>query len=329
VIAVSYHDTVNVLQEKKLAMPSPFDRLEYLALLEKLDGKQPEVALARKGDHFAALCLMREGKRLVPLVNWYSFTWRPLLGEGPDRMELITAIARDLSSRTKRIVLAPVPDEDGSANLLQQAFISGGWIVFREKCDTNHVLHVGGRNCEEYMASRPGPLRTTLKRKAKKVDVKILTYFQDDAWNIYEQIYDQSWKPSEGNPAMLRQFAVDEGAAGRLRMAIAWHEGTPVAAQFWTVESGTAYIHKLAHLEEATNLSAGTTLTAALMERVIDGDLVSTVDFGTGNDGYKTDWMDDVRPRFRLDCHRFSNLAGWPQLIKATLRHLASRLQRG
>jgi hypothetical protein len=34
-------------------------------------------------------------------------------------------------------------------------------------CDVNHVLEVGGRSYAEYLAARPGPLRTTLKRKAK------------------------------------------------------------------------------------------------------------------------------------------------------------------
>ena len=55
-------------------------------------------------------------------------------------------------------------------------------------------------------------------------------------------------------------------AAG-LDEAAARAEGEAVAAQFWTVEDGTAYIHKLAHLESAKALSAGTTLSAALFEK--------------------------------------------------------------
>ena len=66
-------------------------------------------------------------------------------------------------------------------------------------------------------------------------------------------------------------------------LGIARHEGKPIAAQFWTVENGVAYIHKLAHLEEAKPLSAGTVLTAALMAQVIDRDRATLVDFGTGD----------------------------------------------
>jgi CelD/BcsL family acetyltransferase involved in cellulose biosynthesis len=68
-----------------------------------------------------------------------------------------------------------------------------------------------------------------------------------------------------------------------------------VAAQFWTVDGGTAWIHKLAHLDSAKPLSAGTTLSAALFAHVIDRDRVTWVDFGTGDDPYKRDWMEQVR----------------------------------
>src|SRR3546814_11418082 len=67
-----------------------------------------------------------------------------------------------------------------------------------------------------------------------------------------------SWKPEEGHPALLRAFAEAEGAGGRLRMGIARIEGVPVAAQYWTVEDGTAFIHKLAHVEDSLQASPGT-----------------------------------------------------------------------
>jgi hypothetical protein len=217
-----------------------------------------------------------------------------------------------------------LPDEDGTARQLERAFARAGWLVKREACDTNRVLPVGGRSYAEYLESRPGQLRTTLKRKAKKVDVEITTSFDENIWNSYEEIYAKSWKPEEGDPALLRAFAEAEGAAGRIRLAIARHEGEAVAAQFWTVEDGTAYIHKLAHRESAKPLSPGTTLTAALMEHVIDRDHVDLVDFGTGDDGYKRDWMEDARPRYRLQCWRKGDPRNWPAIGKHGLRTLVS-----
>ena len=88
----------------------------------------------------------------------------------------------------------------------------------------------------------------------------------------------------------------------------------PVAAQFWTVENGTALIHKLAHDERHMQASPGTLLSAALFQHVIDVDHVNLIDFGTGNDAYKAEWMEDVRERYRLEMFWPNNPANWPYI---------------
>ena len=323
-IAASYHDRVNVLQGMAPKDASPFDRPEWYALLA--EAKPPLLAMASDGDKKAALALTRANGRLEPLNHWYSFTWRQLAPRDAGGDRLLASLATDLKTHTARVTLSPVPDEDGSASRLETAFRTAGWIVHREQCDENHILPVRGRTFAEYWAERPGRMRTTLKRKAKKVDVELLTRFDGAAWAAYEEIYAHSWKPAEDTPSILRAFAQAEGEAGRIRLAIARHAGRPVAAQFWTVENGIAYIHKLAHLEETSNLSAGTTLSAALFEHVIDIDGVHLVDFGTGNDRYKADWMEKVRPRFLLDCLDSRQPRAWPPLIKRSVRQILTRL---
>jgi hypothetical protein len=191
------------------------------------------------------------------------------------------------------------------------------------------VLATAGRTFDDYLASRPGKLRTTLKRKSGKLITQVHTSFQNDVWNIYETIYQESWKPSEGSPTFLRAFAEAEGAAGRLRLGIAYADGQPVAAQMWTVEGGTAYIHKLAYLEAAKPLSPGSVLSAALFRHVIDVDRVELVDFGTGDDPYKRDWMEAVRPRYRLDMLRPLAPQNWLFFAKNGLRRLAGRSKHG
>lgn len=316
VIEARYHDSVNVLQALSGAgTVAPFDRAEWFALLAGT-GLVPLVAMASDADDSAALALTESGGRIVPLRNWYSFTWRELAPAGPQGDRLLEAIARQLRSRGWRVTLEPVPGEDGSADRLARAFRAAGWLVALEPCDINHVLPVRGRSFAEYWETRPGPLRTTLKRKAKKVETQVLTRFDPQVWADYEAIYAASWKPAEDHPAMLRAFAEAEGAAGRLRLGIARAEGLAVAAQAWTVENGTAYIHKLAYLESHKHLSAGTTLTAELFRHVIDEDRVALVDFGTGDQSYKADWMEEVRPRFRIDCLDPARPRAWAPLAK-------------
>lgn len=326
--AVSYHETVNVLQGLPFTGRGPFARPEWFALLEQ-SGMRPLVALVREGPEALALPLVRSDGGLEPLSNWYAFTWTELATGDAPREALLAHLARDLGSQASRVTLSKLPDENGCATRLERAFREAGWIVLREPCDTNHVLPVAGRSYAEYLAARPGPLRTTLKRKAKKVQVEILTSFEVGAWEAYEAVYSESWKPAEGDPALLRRFAEAEGAAGRLRLGLARHEGAVIAAQVWTVEDGTAYIHKLAHLESARPLSAGTTLSAALFEHVIDRDRVEWVDFGTGDDPYKRDWMEQVRPRWRLGCFRPGNPRNWFALAKGLARKLVSRRAAG
>ncbi len=265
-------------------------------------------------------------KLLVTGIISASVRSFPLTG---DTAALLTAMAIDLQGEAPHIVLSPLPDEDGETTALAAAFRRAGWVVFREVCDTNHILHVAGRSYEDYLATRPGQLRSTLKRKASKVTVAIETHFNPASWLVYESIYAKSWKPSEGNPAFLRRFAEEEGAAGRIRLGIACADGQPVAAQFWTVEGGTAFIHKLAHLEEAKPLSPGTTLSAALFEHVIDRDGVTLIDFGTGNDCYKRDWMEQTRPRYRLEMLRPGWPGNWPIIARKFACRLAGRRKHG
>jgi CelD/BcsL family acetyltransferase involved in cellulose biosynthesis len=335
-IAVKYHDRVNEVQgDPRLAellgvscARAPFDRAEWFALLTEHCGLRPLLAVASDGEARAVLPLQRiagRSGRLEALGNWYNFTVKPLLTIDALGPGLLRAIARDLKQRAWRVTLFPLPDEDGSTLLLQEAFRSAGWKVWRTEAKVNHVLEVAGRSYSEFLAARPGQMRTTLKRKAGKVRVKLHRNFDPAAWDDYETVYAASWKPAEGSPAFLRAFAEQEGKAGRLRLAVAYADNRPVAAQFWTVEDSTAFIHKLAHIEEAKPLSPGTTLSAALFEEVIDRDRVALIDFGNGDDPYKRDWMESIRKRYQLDCLAPGNPRAWPHIAKATLRHLAGR----
>lgn len=332
-IVVTYHDDLNEVQgdaalAELLSAPhacAPFDRLEWWRMLEKHCGHFPLIAVARQGKNRAVLPLLRNQRDIVALANWYSFRVAPLVTQGADAPTLLAELAEDLAGQAPRITLSPLPNENGETDLLEQAFRKAGWTVFRRQCDVNHVLPVNGRSYAKYMAERPGQLRTTLKRKAGKVTVRLERHFNPESWAAYEAVYAQSWKPEEGSRAFLRAFAEAEGAAGRLRLGLAFAGGKPVAAQYWTVEHGTAFIHKLAHTEASKPLSPGTTLSAALFEEVIDRDHVDLVDFGTGNDPYKRDWMELVRPRYQLEMYRPKWPGNWPRIVRTALRHALSK----
>lgn len=330
-IVVNYHDDLNEVQGDPvvaalLSAPhaeTPFDRLEWWRNLSETCEILPLIAVAGERDQRAILPLMRRQRTIVGLGNWYTFRLAPIVTPDADRAALLAELAADLAGQAPRITLEKLSEADAAE--LAAAFRRTGWLVWQQRCDSNHVLEVKGRSFAEYLSQRPGTLRTTLKRKGGKVDVTIHRSFDSQAYGEYEDIYRDSWKPEEGSPAFLRRFAQEEGAAGRLRLAIGRHDGRAIAAQFWTVENGTAFIHKLAHREDAKALSPGTVLSAALFEEVIDRDRVRLVDFGTGDDAYKRDWMEEIRPRFRIDALRPAWPGNWPAIARNALRSLRPR----
>ena len=66
--------------------------------------------------------------------------------------------------------------------------------------------------------------------------------------------------------------------SGWLRLAIAYIDDQPAAAQIWIVSNGVANIYKLSYDERFAKFSLGTLLTAHLMEHAIDVDKVHEID---------------------------------------------------
>ena len=309
---------------------SLFDRLDWLDALHRmaLRDKAPLLLRAHDGDADVWLPLMQlTGGQYGALANWYNFTWRPIFGGAYDevtRLALLRQLAATARDHSRRLTLSPLPDEDHAASELATAFEQAGWVVERTECDENHYLCLNGRSFDQYWETRPGQLKNTVKRKGKKgiVSTRIETAFSQSSWRDYEKVYARSWKPHEGSPDFLRLIAEQESEAGALRLGLAYIDGQPVAAQYWTVENGAALIHKLAHDERHLSSSPGTLLSAALFQHVIDIDKVDEIDFGTGSDGYKREWMEDIRPRYRLDMFWPNHVANWPVIARHHLRQM-------
>lgn len=319
------------------------DREAGRPLFERLDwfrrtwafcppGDRPLIIRARAEASDAWLFLAERGSAAKGLASWYTLAFRPIVTgtptDGTARAAMV-AIARRLRPRLAAITLEHVPEAD--AETLRAGFARAGWIARVMPQTANWSIDVSGKSFADYWGERPGQLRSTAKRKAAKtpMDLTILGHFDESAWSDYESIYADSWKPEEGSLDFVRAMAEDEGAAGALRLGIARIEGRAVAAQLWTIDShhsgGVAIIHKLAHREDVAELSPGTILSKAMFEHVIDKDHVTLIDFGTGDDRYKADWMDTRVMRMRVELYNPRKPAGLFGAIKAALRTLVGR----
>src|SRR5260370_38134266 len=108
---------------------------------------------------------------------------------------------------------------------------------------------------------------------------------------------------------------------GWLRLGVAYTGARPAAAQVWSVNNGTASIYKIAYDQKFKELSVGSYLTMHLMERAIDVDKVREIDYLSGDDRYKSDWMSHRREHWGI-------LAMNPRTLLAALaviRHVGGR----
>lgn len=315
----------------RASQPSLFDRIEWFRRTWEHcpPGKAPLIAHAQSGSQAAWLFLAAQpGGHAVALASWYTLAFRPVFVGSPDmptQRDLLGHIAGVLRGDVSIAALSHVPAD--CAALIADAFRSRGWAAFRTPDTANWTLDVASKNFAEYWAGRPGQLRSTVKRKRAKaaLDIAIHDAFDDAVWAEYDDVYTDSWKPEEGSIAFLRATAASKGSSGRLRLGIARIDGRAVAAQLWTVEDGTAIIHKLAHRSGLDAVSPGTLLTHAMFEHVIDRDRVARIDFGTGDDRYKADWMDTRTMLERVDLYDLRSPRG---LIGAGKRVAARALGR-
>lgn len=304
------------------ARASIYDRLSWYRLIAahcELPGK-PIAVRARHMQRRAWMFLATGERKAGAWASWYSLRWRPI-GEPELWPHILTAVRDGL---VPELDLAPVEDPEP----LMKACRESGWIPFVEEAKANWIADTAGLDFDSYWAKRPSKLRNSAKRKAKAAGLEIAIHerFDAAAWADYEEIYAASWKPEEGSMAFLKALAEQEGAAGTLRLGIAKKEGKPLAAQLWLVENGEATIHKLAYREDAKALSPGTILSMAMFRRALDEDRVTRIDYGTGDEPYKADWMDERRMLWRVRAYNKRTIAGW---FGAARRKASSLVARG
>lgn len=310
-VAREYHSFANARQAldgrlDRACTSSLFDRLDWFESLHGHCFGDTPVRILRsvEEDREAWLFLLAPHRhRLSALANWYSFDWGPIFLGNPNiltRRRLIEVMAQNLLKESRQIELYPVT---GSAGLLIDAFRRAGWFGIRRPMGGRHILPTCGRGFAEYWAARPGRLRNLVARKsrASRLNLGIFRHLTEPLWRDYVAVHARSWKQPEPNLDFLHALAVRESAAGTLRLGFAHLGEQPVAAQFWTVENGVALIHKLAHDRAFDGASPGTLLSHAMFAEAIDGDGVELIDYGTGDNGYKTDWMEERKTLHRLD----------------------------
>jgi CelD/BcsL family acetyltransferase involved in cellulose biosynthesis len=169
-------------------------------------------------------------------------------------------------------------------------------------------------------------------RKERKLErehgFKIRLFTGDEALRgmpDYYAVYTASWKANEQYAAFLDNIVARFSQHGWARLAILYVKGQPAAAQLWFVAHGKASIFRLSYDEAWKPYSPGSILTSYLMKHVIEIDKVNEIDFLTGNDAYKQDWMSERRERFALICVKSIKPAGRFKQLFSSLQRMLQR----
>lgn len=263
-----------------------------------------------------------EPRHLLAASNYYSSLFNIIQTNSSDHFQddldfLIRYIANE-RPRWDRVDLHPMALESPQYIGFEQAFRRAGLTVQRYFCFGNWYLQVNGRCFQEYFDSLPSRLKNTIHRKRKQLEknhgltISLVQSEQelDLAIAAYEQVYHSSWKLPEAYPLFISGLIRTCASQGSLRLGIAYVAERPVAAQLWVVHKQIASIYKLAYDETYAHFSVGSVLTSSMMQHVIDIDHVTEIDYLTGDDVYKQDWMSDRRERWGLIAFNLGSVHG-------------------
>lgn len=259
------------------------------------------LACVLEGERFMAIApMMQHAQGNLSSLNNNFTTLFSILASKDDQLDaILNCLAQGLSQMSvASIRFEPIDKDDHVMNKLCQLMENYGLNSHPYFRFYNWSHQLNGQSFNGYMDQRPTSLRNTIKRKQSKLENEhdcIIRMYKDididQALADYQTVYQASWKANEFfsdfTPALVKRLS----KLNWLRIAILYADQQAVAAQIWFVVHGKANIYRLVYDENWKHYSPGSILTQYLMRYVIDIDKVLEIDFLTGNERYKQDWM--------------------------------------
>lgn len=249
-----------------------------------------------------------------------------------EHRERALAVFAEKALASDIVDFSPLAESDTGIRVhLARALSRRGFFVDCYVYGNNWTLQLGEESFAEYFSTRSSRLVNTIVRKTKRLQkspgFSIRIFDAPDA-NLepaiadFLAVYAASWKNPEPFPEFIPELCRLAAGQGWLRLGIMRVADQPAAAQLWLVHAGKAYIFKLAYDERYSKYSAGSILTAEMMRRIIDIDHCRAIDFCTGDDAYKKDWMNQRCSLLGLIAFNPRSVRG----ITAAFRHFGGKL---
>jgi hypothetical protein len=173
----------------------------------------------------------------------------------------------------------------------------------------NWYEEVTGLSFDRYLASRGKSIRKTVARAVRHFDDQSDGGYEmfagqgdlEKAIADFKEVYGASWKTEEQHPAFIERLIRDCAEDGSLRLANLYLDSRPVATWLVIVSLGTAVLLKTAYDSKLPgSQSVGGVLTFKVLQHLLDVDHVKQIDFGIGDESYKSKWLSDRRERWGI-----------------------------
>jgi CelD/BcsL family acetyltransferase involved in cellulose biosynthesis len=277
----------------------------------------------------------RQGLKLRTLSsfsNYYTTRYAPILNASFSLAEALKGLAFAVRASTPSwdvVNLKPVDFDLTQFPALADALREAGMVVQTYFCHGNWYYPVDGRSYSEYLASLRSAVRNIALSKNNKLErtgrarVEIVTGRKglDEAIQAYEKVYSASWKNQEPYPQFVPGLIRTCADKGWLRLGIAYIDNEPAAAQVWIVHNGVASIYKIAYDQKFKQFSVGSYLMMRMMQQALDVDRVHELDYLSGDDRYKSDWMSHRREQWGILAMNPRTIGG----LLAIARHVGGR----
>lgn len=264
------------------------------------------------------------------LTNYYALDYAPLCEPGAD-MPAGNAMATERPA----LLRFDAMEEDAAARM-EVILRAAGYRPSRFDSFVNWTEEPGPMTFDEWFGKRPSQLRNTWRRRLKKLGALGTAKIELHGWaefaeseagersgipivaasgvgsliDVWSEIYSRSWKQPEPFPEFIPGLIRLAARRGWLRFGVLYLAERPVAAQLWLHYRGRSIIYKLAYDEEFRELSPGLALSVEMFRNSITVDRASLIDYGSGDDEYKKDWMSNRRVRVGLEAFNLRHPLG-------------------
>ena len=286
------------------------------------------------------LPLLARKNTLGALANFYSTVFEPSANFSRCPGEIQHALDHLFQTlRTERwtsIDLSPLDTQSPLFSMLHKALVSTGW-------GTHGYFRFGGwylpsqsLSGQDYLMLLPKKQRHTIRRMPRKVEEQFVReekLYRDEedlqaAINAYVEIYNESWREPEKYPEFMPNLIRTAAKHGWLRLLIMRLDGEPAAAQLWFIRDSKAYIYKVAYKEKFSTYSLGSIATYRMFEISLDSETVDEIDYLSGDDDYKRNWMSERREFHGIRAYNPKTFSGLLNHGVTMVKNKLKRLQK-